>query len=113
MVSKQPTIPVVVESAIIERQGFDVYGEMLGTWTDYEIVNHFAEHYKVVDLTAHESIVLDTLLDMLQPGELETMIRHHQVTDVLECAKLSGYVSELHDHYVVSVEYPNEVVPRW
>lgn len=112
MVSKQPTIPVLVESALVERQGFEIYADMLDHWAPLQIASHFAEHYKVERLDAHESIILDAILDMLRPGELETMIRQHKVTDVIECAKMSGYVTELHDHYVISIEYPNQITSR-
>lgn len=109
VMQQQPTIPPLVESAIIEREGISTYAAMLDEWTLYDMANHFAENYKFERLDVHESIIIDTLLDMLPTGELEAMIRFHHVANILECAYLSGYITEMHGYYVISVNYPVDV----
>lgn len=113
MVQKQAhVIPAIMESSIIERQGFEVYGEMQDNWTTAQIVDHFEQHYRIVTTNATDDYILENILDMFQEHELESMIMYHKIANVIECAKVAGYITELHGHYVVSIEFPSDITAR-
>lgn len=115
MVQKQNStflIPQYVQSAILQRQGFAVLGEMNDSWSSFEIEDHFEQFYTAIPLDADEDYILEKIFSAFEDGEIEEMVRYHKIANIVECAKVAGYLTELHDHYIMSVTYPDALTKK-
>ena len=115
MVQKQNStfmIPQYVQSAILQRQGFAALGEMDDLWSSIEIEQHFKEFYTVIPLDADEDYILEKVLASFEDGEIEEMMHQYKIANPFECAKVAGYLTELHDHYIMSVTYPDALTKK-
>lgn len=106
MLKQSIGIPDIMTTALMEREGAEVFKEMANEWSSTQIVDHFEANYKIIPTCAPEEVVLENILDMFEENELESMIMYHKIPNVIECAIAAGYITEIYGHYVISVEFP-------
>lgn len=91
---------------IAEREGHDMAQAHETEKTMIELENYFEQHYKVFEADAPLELVIENALDMMGESDFIKMLRTHDFSDIFEMLAMDGYVTNVENVWVLSIEKP-------
>lgn len=91
---------------IKEREGHEMAQAHEAEKTMIELENYFEQHYKTFDLDAPLHEIIEIALDMMGESAFIEMLERNDFSDIFEMLALEGYVTQVMNVWVVSIEHP-------
>lgn len=93
---------------IAEREGDEMAAAHENEKTMIELENHFDANYTIFDNDVDAKIIVKSAMEEMGRHDFIALVSRnlHDTTELYEMLSLEGFVTQVNDVYVLSIEYP-------